>query len=77
MYGSQASYTATLLIDDETGETREGTVDGGVDCTDASGPEYEFTYTFERPGEYDLAGEITVDEGSGDRTSIGTVTVTE
>lgn len=43
-FGAGTSFTATLLIDSETVETREGTVEEGTDCQDASGPEYEFTH---------------------------------
>lgn len=77
--GAETSFTAALLIDGEAVETRDGTVDSGPDCQHASGPEYEFSYTFEEPGEHELAGRITVDGSSkgGHTRSIGTVTVTQ
>ncbi|AHG00758.1 hypothetical protein HALLA_06080 [Halostagnicola larsenii XH-48] len=76
-FGAETSFTAALLVDGEPVETRDGTVDSGADCQSASGPEYEFSYTFEEPGEYELAGRITVDASAkgGDTKSIGTVTV--
>lgn len=78
-FGGDASFTAVLLIDDERVATREGTVDGGTDCMDASGPTYEFTHSFDEPGTYELSGRITVENASegGDTRQIGTVTVTE
>ncbi|WP_238717479.1 cupredoxin domain-containing protein [Natronorubrum halophilum] len=78
-FGAETSFTAALLVDGEAIETRDGTVDSGTDCQYASGPEYEFSYTFEEPGEHELAGRITVDGSSmgGDTRSIGTVTVTQ
>jgi len=78
-FGAGTSFTAALLVDDEPVDTRDGTVDEGTDCLDASGPTYEFTRAFEEPGEYALAGRVTVDgsgEG-GDTESVGTVRVTE
>ncbi|WP_252699985.1 hypothetical protein [Natronosalvus vescus] len=78
-FGGEAAFTAGLLVDGEAVDTREGTIDGGADCVGFSGSEYEFTRAFDEPGEYDLAGQIEVDESlsAGDRESIGTVTVTE
>lgn len=77
-FGAGTSFTASLLIDDETIETRDGTVDEGTDCQTASGPEYEFIHTFNESGTYELTGRITIDGSSqgGDIESIGTVTVT-
>ncbi len=78
-FGGEASFTAALVVDGETVEARDGTVEGGADCQDASGPEYEFAHTFDEPGEHELAGRITVDghAEAGDSKSVGTVTVTE
>ncbi|SFS65705.1 hypothetical protein [Halostagnicola kamekurae] len=78
-FGAETSFTAALLVDGEAVETRDGTVDSGADCQVASGPEYEFSYAFEEPGEHELAGRITVDGSSkgGHTRSIGTVTVTQ
>ncbi|ELZ06808.1 hypothetical protein [Natrialba aegyptia] len=78
-FGAETSSIAALLVDGEAVETRDGTVDSGPDCQHASGPEYEFSYTFEEPGEYELAGRITVDGSSrgGHTRSIGTVIVTQ
>lgn len=78
-FGGGTDFTASLLVEDEPVETREGTVEGGADCGGFSGPEYEFTHMFDDPGEYELAGKITVEEspGAGDSELIGTVTVTE
>ncbi len=78
-FGGSASFTAALLVDGEAVATRDGTVEGGVDCQNASGPEYEFTRTFDSPGTYELTGRITVDDSSqgGDTQAIGTVIVTE
>ncbi|OIB57843.1 hypothetical protein BBD46_13285 [Natrialba sp. SSL1] len=78
-YGAETSFTAALLVNGEAVETRNGVVDGRPDCQHASGPEYEFSYTFEEPGEHELASRITVDSSSkgGDTNSIGTVTVTQ
>lgn len=77
--GAETSFTAALLVDGEAVETRDGTVDSGADCQHASGPEYEFNYTIEEPGEHELAGRITVDDSSKEPVtrSIGTVTVTQ
>ncbi|MEF8814814.1 MAG: hypothetical protein V5A55_13495 [Halovenus sp.] len=50
-FGGGTSFTASLLVDGETVDNREGTVDGGADCQDASGPEYEFTRAFDEPGD--------------------------
>ncbi|WP_281195044.1 hypothetical protein [Halorubrum sp. F4] len=76
-FGGEAEFEATLLVEDEPVETREGSIDGGADCGGFSGPEYEFTHTFADPGEYDLTGEIVVEgsPGAGDREPIGTVAV--
>lgn len=78
-FGAGTAFTAILLVDGEAVETRDGRVDSGTDCQHASGPEYEFSYTFEEPGEHELAGRITVDGSSkgGHTRSIGTVTVTQ
>jgi hypothetical protein len=77
-FGGGTAFTAALLVDDEAVATREGTVEAGADCQNASGPEYEFTHSFDDSGTYELAGRITVEgSGGGDTKEIGTVTVTE
>lgn len=78
-FGAGTSFTAALLVDDETVATREGTVDGGADCQNASGPSYEFDHSFEATGSYELTAELTVDGSpdGGDSRTFGTVTVSE
>ncbi|WP_127341315.1 hypothetical protein [Halorubrum sp. 48-1-W] len=78
-FGGDAEFTAELLVNDTSVETREGSIDGGVDCEGFSGPEFEFSRTFEKAGEYLIAGRIEAESHpeAGDSQDVGTVTVTE
>lgn len=76
--GAGAEYVASLLVDGEPVDRREGTVENGPGCG-RSWPEHSFTHEFDEPGEYELAIRLELPgaDSTADEQSAGTVTVHE